>query len=297
MLFCQVRRRHKHRRQPSCWRNPFLVFLLSFAALGSLRFRTRTRNAATALLRHNRNNSNQKHLTNSEPTHDNIPMHYNLAETGTTVSGHAFQRYQAVQSLADGTAGAPVTVQQWAQAMADTKSPAKQQQHALQITNILRDVHFAAFFFETKGVSAQTAASKSFEFVLVNAPHLKAFGRTANPAAFADHLSALNSAATAGTFPNAAGDAVLIAPTQLAQIDSLAYAHFANFCRLAPAHQVTAVWQQAAAALLDRLRNDSGDNAAPPVWFSTSGMGVAWLHFRLDNRPKYYSFPPFALET
>ena len=31
-----------------------------------------------------------------------------------------------------------------------------------------------------------------------------------------------------------------------------------------------------------------------PVWLSTSGEGVAWLHFRLDSDPKYYQYRPFA---
>ena len=34
-------------------------------------------------------------------------------------------------------------------------------------------------------------------------------------------------------------------------------------------------------ALLQRL-------GARPVWLSTAGGGVDWLHVRLDDRPKYY---------
>ncbi|MDF9799652.1 hypothetical protein OKW21_004915 [Catalinimonas alkaloidigena] len=26
---------------------------------------------------------------------------------------------------------------------------------------------------------------------------------------------------------------------------------------------------------------------------STSGLGVYWLHIRLDSRPKYYQFDPY----
>jgi hypothetical protein len=32
-----------------------------------------------------------------------------------------------------------------------------------------------------------------------------------------------------------------------------------------------------------------------PVWVSTAGMGVSWLHVRLDNRPKYYGYKPYRL--
>ena len=32
---------------------------------------------------------------------------------------------------------------------------------------------------------------------------------------------------------------------------------------------------------------------AKPVWLSTAGAGVSWLHVRLDDRPKYYGYAPF----
>ena len=31
----------------------------------------------------------------------------------------------------------------------------------------------------------------------------------------------------------------------------------------------------------------------PPVWLSTAGMGVSWLHLRLDSQPKYYRHGPY----
>ncbi|KAL7575598.1 hypothetical protein ACA910_020166 [Epithemia clementina (nom. ined.)] len=34
--------------------------------------------------------------------------------------------------------------------------------------------------------------------------------------------------------------------------------------------------------------------ANQPVWLSTSGMGIAWLHMRLDQVPKYYTYTPFV---
>ena len=30
-----------------------------------------------------------------------------------------------------------------------------------------------------------------------------------------------------------------------------------------------------------------------PLWLSTNGLGVAWLHARIDARPKYYSHRPY----
>ena len=30
-----------------------------------------------------------------------------------------------------------------------------------------------------------------------------------------------------------------------------------------------------------------------PMWLSTCGTGVYWLHVRLDTRPKYYSYDEY----
>jgi hypothetical protein len=51
--------------------------------------------------------------------------------------------------------------------------------------------------------------------------------------------------------------------------------------------QVRALWRATAETLLDRISDT-------PTWLSTAGLGVIWLHLRLDSRPKYYSHRPYA---
>ena len=53
--------------------------------------------------------------------------------------------------------------------------------------------------------------------------------------------------------------------------------------RHAPAAQVHELWRAVGAAMQARL-------SPRPTWLSTAGMGVAWLHVRLDERPKYYGY-------
>jgi hypothetical protein len=60
----------------------------------------------------------------------------------------------------------------------------------------------------------------------------------------------------------------------------------AAFIRDAPEAQKHELWQAVGAAMAARLD-------ARPVWLSTAGMGVSWLHIRLDSRPKYYGFAPY----
>ena len=65
-----------------------------------------------------------------------------------------------------------------------------------------------------------------------------------------------------------------------------AYGHLAAFVREAPEAPRHALWQSVGAARARRV-------GPSPVWLSTAGDGVAWLHVRLDDRPKYYRFEPY----
>src|ERR671918_1702643 len=143
---------------------------------------------------------------------------------------------------------------------------------------LLAEPPYQAYFWETPPVSCATAA-QAFEFVLVDSARLAAMAP--EPGAFADRF-APGQAVT--TFANLGGDALLVAPAP--QAPPGAYAHLAALARQAPALQQHALWEAVGDAVAGRL-------AAKPLWLSTSGLGVAWLHVRLDERPKYYTYAPY----
>jgi len=145
----------------------------------------------------------------------------------------------------------------------------------------LRSVPFEAYAWETPPLTRRNL-SRAFECVFVDHPALAR--TTADPAPFSEFLRADTDAATA-TFENLGGDALLVAPHPKA--DHSAYSHLAVFARHAPAEQACALWIAVAEALEARL----GER---PCWLSTAGMGVFWLHVRLDARPKYYRYQPYA---
>ncbi|MCU0876528.1 MAG: hypothetical protein MUF06_01880 [Pirellulaceae bacterium] len=147
-----------------------------------------------------------------------------------------------------------------------------------QFSGLLAESPYDAFRWETPAVNTATL-SQPFEFVILDSPELE---RDAEPAAFAEHFG--DSAAEVVTFANLRGDATLVVPTPRAA--SATYVHLAAFVRGAPESQQDALWQAVGGALARRIGQQ-------PVWLSTAGAGVAWLHVRLDDRPKYYGHAPY----
>jgi hypothetical protein len=145
---------------------------------------------------------------------------------------------------------------------------------------LLADAPYSAFRWETRAVSRATL-SQPFEFVVLDSPEL---ARSPDPNAFAEHFG--SSANGVVTFPNLGGDAIMVVPCPVGEAE--AYAHLAAFMRLAPDSQRHALWQAVSVAMARRV-------GAKPVWLSTAGAGVSWLHVRLDDRPKYYGYRPYRL--
>jgi len=121
--------------------------------------------------------------------------------------------------------------------------------------------------------------NEDFEFVLVNSAALPRI--SANPQPFQEHFQFKESIIT---FPNLGHDAQLVVPSPISPIEN--YPHFATFLRNAPAHQKNHLWKITSQEYQKKLN-------AQPQWLSTSGLGVYWLHLRIDTRPKYYQYRPY----
>ncbi len=145
---------------------------------------------------------------------------------------------------------------------------------------LLAEAPFRAYFWETPPVTRATL-SKAFEFVLVDS--LALADACPDALAFADQFQAEPADGVVG-FSNLGGDAFLVAPCPRAP--PAAYPHLAAFTRQAPEPQQHALWRHVGAAVAGQIGNR-------PLWLSTSGLGVLWLHIRLDARPKYYTFAPY----
>jgi len=137
-----------------------------------------------------------------------------------------------------------------------------------------------AFFWEHPPLTEQNFDDAA-EFVLIESSSLTRLHPDPQP--FEDQF-ARHPDAEIITFPNLGGDALLVVPTPVAQNE--AYPHLAAFLRGAPKRQIQALWKAAAQAVRETL-------GVEPRWLSTAGLGVSWLHLRLDTRPKYYRFAPY----
>jgi len=146
--------------------------------------------------------------------------------------------------------------------------------------SIVAGAPYSAFRWETPCLTTDRLA-QPFECVLLDSPGL---ARNPDPDAFAEHFAqAQNGIAV---FSNLGKDAILIVPSP--QSEHANYGHLAAFVRHAPEAQRSALWQAVGEAMAKRV-------GRKPVWLSTAGAGISWLHVRLDDRPKYYGFHPYPI--
>ena len=145
---------------------------------------------------------------------------------------------------------------------------------------VLGEVPFRAMRWETPVVDL-TRFDREFEFVVIDSPSLD---RPENPSAFAEQFAAAAQDETVIQFMNLGRDATLVVPTPSGS--EVNHCHLASFLATCKATDESALWHATGKAMLKRVSDK-------PVWLSTAGGGVAWLHIRLDDRPKYYGYPPY----
>ena len=145
--------------------------------------------------------------------------------------------------------------------------------------DLLLNAPFPAFRWETPPITTATA-NQPFEFVLLDSPDISI---DPDPEAFSEHFVTMTQGGVV-EFPNLGRDAILIVPCPDGPLSD--YGHLAKYLRNSREHQQHLLWELVGAAMQRRISSE-------PVWLSTAGGGVAWLHVRLDDRPKYYGYAPY----
>lgn len=150
----------------------------------------------------------------------------------------------------------------------------------LLFRRLIADIPFAAVLWETPPVT-RTTFDRAFECMLLESSALARM--EVDPVPFHDWIQRGEDVVT---FANLGGDAILVAPCARDRDDC--YPHLAAFARKGSESQWHALWRNVALAVEERVAETSR-----PLWISTSGLGVAWLHVRLDDRPKYVTHQPY----
>ena len=151
--------------------------------------------------------------------------------------------------------------------------------------SLLATPPYPAYFWENPPVRKDTI-HQPYEFILSDSPSLARV--SADIHTFQNYYQQQKDLEGIVTFTNLGGDAVLVVPCP---IDSnTSYPHVAAFIRNAPKTQKHALWQGVGIAMEQEIGSNS-------LWLSTSGLGVYWLHIRLDSRPKYYTHQPYKKDN
>ena len=202
---------------------------------------------------------------------------WNIDRTDLSPSVH---RYRFLYS--DGT---PVSFRQAVDLWADEAEGAM---FRLFTSLTLASSNFQAFRWETPSVTS-TTDGRDFEFVLIDAPGLQ---RKENSAPFSEPFEqqlSEDSNRLHATFSNIGRNAVLIAPMP-ANTAGVNHCHLGSYLRTADQSDCDALWLAVGQATQARINKRH-------VWLNTAGGGVAWLHVRLDNRPKYYHHAEYKSQS
>jgi len=143
---------------------------------------------------------------------------------------------------------------------------------------------FPAFFWEMPPIR-RGHPEIDYEYVAIRSDGLEQLHPDAR--AFDSKFRAASSSRSVVSFRNLGGDAFLVVPKPISSLES--YGHIATFVRSAPIGQRQDLFQTLGSAISDVL----GENDKR-IWVSTSGLGVPWVHIRLDSYPKYYQHEAYA---
>lgn len=147
-----------------------------------------------------------------------------------------------------------------------------------QLSGAILATGLPALAWETAPLSRGSSARPMEQLLL---PHPALARAEPDPRPFAEHIASGAGTEDVRWFENFGADARLVVPC--APRPASAFGHLATFLASASASQRDALWQ-----LVGRLACEHVARTDAPLWVSTAGMAVSWVHIRLDLRPKYY---------
>ena len=150
----------------------------------------------------------------------------------------------------------------------------------LYYNSVLSECEFEGFFWEHFPISHRSI-EKDYEFVLLKDDFL--YQMKPEPSIFSAYFEVSKNVVD---FLNLGKDARLIVPTPEGDPDH--YVHLGVFTRNAPKDQIDDFWKRVGEIYSKSIRKEKR-------WLSTCGLGVYWLHVRIDSIPKYYKHQEYKV--
>lgn len=135
-------------------------------------------------------------------------------------------------------------------------------------------LNYEAFYWEHPAIKKEFL-NKKYECILQRSRPLEHL--PIDESAFIDYI---NSKEQAADFMNLGKNARLIVPTK--KTDKEIYNHMSKFIRLAAQEQIIELFKRVGNSILEKIESKK------LIWLNTAGLGVIWLHIRMDTIPKYY---------
>ncbi len=145
--------------------------------------------------------------------------------------------------------------------------------------SLINSFKYLAFYWEQPGLTSNYLDYK-YEFILKPSPRLDK--RNVNEKAFSKYLDLEDDVVI---FDNLGKNAKLVVPTK--KQDAETYKHISRFLRSAPINQVHDLFKKIGQIIFTEISDKD------MIWLNTAGLGVIWLHVRLDTVPKYYKTKPY----
>ena len=143
----------------------------------------------------------------------------------------------------------------------------------------LKKLDFSQFYWEHPALEAKSL-HVPYEFMVLKTDHFNK--RTVDTNSFSKYL---NSEMQVEAFDNLGRNAKLVVPTKKSNIET--YKHLGAFIHNAPITQTRALFKEIGRSMKAEIEKGK------IIWLSTAGLGVIWLHIRLDTIPKYYKIATY----
>lgn len=140
--------------------------------------------------------------------------------------------------------------------------------------NELIKLNYKAFYWEHPAIKKEFL-EKKYECILQRARSLEHLPSNEN--AFSEYIHSMDQVVD---FMNLGKNARLVVPTK--KTNQEIYNHLGKFIRFAEDEQIIEVFKRTGVTILEEVEKTK------LIWLNTAGLGVIWLHIRMDTRPKYY---------